>query len=203
VYKAGGEVIAPLVDFRVDAAINGKTQELTLWQDYVSRWLPLSRDINPAAATGVRIDPATGKLSFVPTVFTTRDGKPAAELKRKGNSLYTVLERTKTFGDMKEHWAKQEVELLASKLIIDGTAEGKFTPEASVTCAEFAVMLTRVLGLDAVAPVQAEFADAAVSDWYAEAVNTAAAAGLADGFETGGFRPMEGITREQAAVMAA
>ncbi len=201
--ETGGKLISVPVEFKVDMVINGRNLELTSWKEYVSRWLPLTQNVNPAAATGVRIDPATGKLSFVPAVFTQQDGKPAAELKRKGNSLYAVLELSKTFSDMKGHWAKPEVELLASKLVISGTAEDQYTPDALVTRAEFAAMLTRGLGLDPAAYSKTTFVDVAVSDWYAEAVSTAVEAGLADGFETGEFRPSEHITREQAAVMAA
>lgn len=201
--ETGGKLHGVPVEFKVDAVIDGRTVELTSWKEYVSRWLPLTQEVNPAVATGVRIDPGTGKLTFVPALFTQQGGKPAAELKRKGNSVYAVLELSKTFSDMKEHWAKQEMELLASKLVVSGTAEDQYTLDVLVTRAEFAAMLTRGLGLDPATYSNTTFVDVAASDWYAEAVYTAVEAGLAEGFETGEFRPSEQITREQAAVMAA
>lgn len=202
--ETGGKLNGVPVEFKVAAVIeDGKTVELTSWKEYISRWLPLTQEVNPAAATGVRIDPGTGRLTFVPAVFTQQGGKSAAELKRKGNSVYAVLELSKTFSDMKEHWAKQEVELLASKLVVSGTAEDQYTPDAVVSRAEFAAMLTRGLGVDPAVYSNTAFVDVAASDWYAEAVYTAVEAGLAEGFETGEFRPSEQITREQAAVMAA
>jgi hypothetical protein len=93
------------------------------------------------------------------------------------------------------------VELLASKLVINGTAKDQYTPDALVTRAEFAAMLTRGLVLDPVAYSYTAFVDIAASDWYAEAVYTAVEAGLAEGFETGEFRASKQISREQAALL--
>ena len=45
------------------------------------------------------------------------------------------------FSDMKDHWAKANVENLRSKGIIDGYEDGTFKPENTVTYGEFIKML--------------------------------------------------------------
>ena len=44
------------------------------------------------------------------------------------------------FSDMKDHWAKANVENLRSKGIIDGYEDGTFKPENTVTYGEFIKM---------------------------------------------------------------
>lgn len=77
---------------------------------------------------------------------------------------------------------------------------GGFSPDEALTRAQFAALLTRALALDP-APAAADFTDIPGDAWYAGAVGAAVQARLADGFETGEFRPGEVLTREQMSVM--
>src|SRR5690606_22554503 len=106
-------------------------------------------------------------------------------------------------GDMSEHWAKEQVELLASKLLLNGVNQDRFAPEQNVNRAEFASMLTRALGLGEQFNEGVMFSDIDAETWYAGEVGAAALSGLVSGFGDGKFRPAEQITREQLAVMAA
>ena len=54
-----------------------------------------------------------------------------------------------TFEDVKtDYWFYKEVETLYNIGIVDGTDEHKFSPDAPVTRAEFAVMAARFANLD-------------------------------------------------------
>lgn len=49
------------------------------------------------------------------------------------------------FTDISKSWARREIELLARNGIASGASKGKFNPKASITRAEFSVMLARVM----------------------------------------------------------
>ncbi|WP_171056284.1 S-layer homology domain-containing protein [Paenibacillus sinopodophylli] len=192
------------IDFTVSAIGNGKSIELNQFGSvYVDRSIVLSTAVNDKQATVVLYDPLTGAFSFVPALFEKQaDGSTKVTFKRNGNSIYTVLSSAKTFNDVSTHWAKADIELLASKLVVNGVTESNFAPNSQITRAEFAALLVRSLGLPADA-ASASFADVKSSDWFAGAVAAAAKAKLVDGFSDNSFKPNDTITREQMAVMIA
>ncbi|WP_141335415.1 S-layer homology domain-containing protein [Paenibacillus sp. tmac-D7] len=195
--QLGGSVLAQPVDFNiVGVGKDGKTAAPDFGSHYLSRVLPLSGSKNLSRATGVLYNPATGKLSFVPTLFTDKQ----ATLKRNGSSLYAVIQLDKSFADISGHWAQPYVELLANKLVVDGVTDTSFQPERSITRAEFAALVVRALGLEPSGSA-GSFQDVAASDWFAGVVGTAAAAKLIDGYEDGTFRPNATINREELAAM--
>ncbi|WP_074106680.1 glycosyl hydrolase [Paenibacillus helianthi] len=111
-------------------------------------------------------------------------------------NLYTFTE----FSDLSGHWAKEDIELLADKLLVKGDGGRQFAPGRLTTRAEFTVIITRALGLSASStPVQ--FTDVPETKWYAEPIRTAAQAGLITGYSDGTFQPDTQITREQMAVL--
>ena len=107
----------------------------------------------------------------------------------------------RTFADMKNDPARPAAEALASRGIVAGTGGGLFSPELTVTRAEFAAAEVQALGLPP-APA-AGFRDVPEKKWFAPYVNTAYAYGLCSGEGNGQFSPMHPVTVQEAAVMAA
>lgn len=118
-------------------------------------------------------------------------------------SKYTVMAYNKTFADIQEHWAKEDIELMAARWIARGMTETTFEPEGQVTRAQFAALLTRSLGIAEAKEGQSPFKDVASGDWFYGAVLAAYEAGLVKGYEDGTFRPDANITREEMATMVA
>lgn len=114
-------------------------------------------------------------------------------------SQYMIAENTKTFEDITQHWAKNEIEIMAARYIIKGVSDKNFMPQANVTRAQFAAFLSRALKLEKQSDQNA-FEDVQSSDWYANEVAKAAEAGLILGAD-GRFRPNDNITREEMALM--
>lgn len=194
--KLGATVLSAPVEFFVSiGASDGRTQEIHSFGMYVARSFTLSKSVNPLTATGVMYNPQTQTFTPVPTVFNGMEAK----ILRPGNSIYTVLENPKTFTDLAGHWAKAEIETLASKLIVNGMSASQYAPDQFITRAEFAALLVRALGLDEVEA--SGFTDVAGTDWFSGAVGAAQKARLIDGFEDGSFRPNATISREQMAAM--
>ncbi|GIP50281.1 hypothetical protein J53TS2_38720 [Paenibacillus sp. J53TS2] len=200
--QSGLQPISDPVDFNVtvESPTTGQSTSINdFGNTYVTRTIHLAPTSNNA--TGVLYNPGTGAFSFVPATFETNNGKTVATLKRNGNSIYAVIEYTKTFDDLSGHWAKADVELLASKLVVEGVSDDRFAPESQITRAEFASLLVRAMGISE--DNTSKFLDVKPSDWFAGAVNAAAKAGFVDGFEDGTFKPNANITREEMAVMIA
>lgn len=199
--QKSGSLLSPAFKFEITAEGNGKTIKLNNFgTTYVSRGIALDTTLDPRVSTGVRFDEASGELVFVPTYFTVTGNKALADMKRNGNSIYTVIHSDVTFNDIKGHWAQSDIELLASKLIVKGETSTRFAPEQQITRAEFAALLVRSLGLDAQGTA-VKFKDVKTSDWFYGAVAAATDAKIVNGLEDNSFHPLAPISREEMAVM--
>lgn len=178
---------------------NGNSVFMSAFNRYVTRSLPVGKEAVPQTATGVRWSEDSHTFTFVPTSFEKRDDEWIANMVRPGASIYAVIDRPATFADVRDHWAAADIELLASKLLVQGRGPDKFDPDATITRAEIAVLLVRALGLNESTETGA-FKDV-TSGWYSAAVNTAYRAGLLTGYQDGTFKPQQKITREELTVM--
>lgn len=101
------------------------------------------------------------------------------------------------FLDIENHWAKEEINFLAERGIVNGVGGEFFCPDNTVTRAEFAKMISEFLTCEI---KSASFIDVNDDEWYAEAVLKVASCGIMNG--TGEkFMPDENITREQMAAV--
>ena len=82
---------------------------------------------------------------------------------------------------------------------MSGVSGGRFAPDDTLTRAMLVQTLYAMEGRPASA--SAGFADVASGDWYASAVNWAAANGVVSGVSETGFGPNNALTREQLALI--
>ncbi|MCM3700092.1 choice-of-anchor I family protein [Paenibacillus macerans] len=195
------------VEFKVVLlTTDGQEREITdFGNTYLSRTIPLPDGVDSGSVTAVMYDKAAGKLVFVPAVKVMMDGKPALELKRPGNSLYTLVSGKKhRFADVNGHWAEQAIDELASKLLVEGVSETRFEPKREMTRAEFTALLVRGLGLTPTQEQEANvFSDVEPGNSLAGEIAAAVEFGLVTPDATGTFKPNERITRAEMAVMVA
>lgn len=113
----------------------------------------------------------------------------------------TIKYPDKTFADIENHINRAAIESLSARGIINGTSENTFSPDDTITRAEFATIVVKSLGV----PLKsnAEFNDVKEGDWFFEFVNTAYYYGIVIGTSTTQFNPDGIITREEAAVITA
>jgi len=101
------------------------------------------------------------------------------------------------FTDVTTDYAREAIERWADKGVIQGRSGRTFDPYATATRAEFAAMLTRIMGYQQMAPL-GTFTDIPNGQGENAYILRVAAAGV---FEKGGaFRPNDPITRVEAAV---
>ncbi len=116
-------------------------------------------------------------------------------------SLYAVGYNETYFDDVKDHWAKTNIEFLASREIVKGKSAVQFDPNGNVTRAEFVTMLVNCTDKDIAKSVSEGFDDVATGAWYFDDINWAVKEGIVKGYGNGRFGPNDVITREQMAVM--
>lgn len=118
-----------------------------------------------------------------------------------GSGTYEVLEGDVHFKDTQKHWAKLQIETLASRSIIQGKSESEFKTSAPITRAEFAVLLTRALNLST-SEYKGIFKDVPKSkSWAYRGVEAAYQAGIVNGISPTKFNPDAFITRQEIATM--
>ena len=96
-------------------------------------------------------------------------------------------------------WYKDAVQYAYDSGLMTGVSANEFAPEQTTTRAMIVSMLARLEGVESAE--SAGFTDVAANDWYATAVNWAAASGITSGTGDGNFSPNTAITREQLAAI--
>jgi hypothetical protein len=133
------------------------------------------------------LDTATGTLVFKVNHF----------------SQYAVGYAPATFKDTSASFAKSYITYLAARNMINGIAEGQFSPDAQITRADFTLILARMAGVKLEAYKSSSFRDVKADSYYAQSVQWAAENGLTSGVSEGMFAPEAPISREQMVTMLA
>lgn len=93
------------------------------------------------------------------------------------------------------HWAAQAIHQVSTSGIMKGYADGSFKPNQTITRAEMATILSRLVKNAQENAVT--FSDIA-GHWAQAAVEMTARAGIITGYEDGTFRPNQSLTRAEA-----
>ncbi|MGI2296704.1 bacterial Ig-like domain-containing protein [Paenibacillus sp. GXUN7292] len=139
---------------------------------------------NTTAVASGRYDPISGEVSFT----AVRVG------------IFKLIFAPKTFADLQQTpWAKRDIEVMASKDIINGMSEEHFAPEAAIKRADFVRLIVRALQLTGAAADA--FADVKQTDYYYEDIAIAKQLGIIAGKGNNSFDPRGVITREEMFVI--
>ena len=131
--------------------------------------------------------------------FTMPSGKVTVEASFVREGGQTQTPQT-TFADVPASaWYYNAVEYVYENGLMSGVSGGRFAPDDTLTRAMLVQTLYAMEGRPASA--SAGFADVASGDWYASAVNWAAANGVVSGVSETGFGPNNALTREQLALI--
>ena len=129
-----------------------------------------------------------------PNGFITR-AEAAAMLSRLLNEENTSSSAKPAFIDTPSKWYNNAINAVVARGIMRGYSDGRFKPNAPITRAEFAQMISAIdakpFGTAPFADVKGHWAEAAIGKEYA--------AGRISGYPNGTFRPDAPITRAEAA----
>jgi S-layer homology domain len=190
------EALSPVYEFNVTATGNGKTVTLDKFNSYVTRSILIENAINKNEVTALRIN-ADGTYTVLPTLIHGN----VAIIKSKTNSSYVLVTNKVTFEDTKNLWNKDEVHLMASKLLVKGKAEGQFKPQDSISRVELAVLLTRALSITSTKTYNNRFSDVKGTEWFTNEFMASVEAGIIKGRTATTFDPNAPVSRQEAAAM--
>lgn len=200
--KGEYSIVAPPVDFKVTCTYGEKKVEVSRFNNYVERTIPIPDGVDPHKITTGVVQNSDGTVTHVPTKIVVIDGKYYAKINCLTNSTYFVIWHPKNFKDVERHWARDSVNEIGARLVINGVDANNFAPDRDITRAEFAAIAGRALGLKAGSTTN-QFSDVQESDWFCGVVGAAYAFGIVSGYEDGAFRPDQAISREEAMAMIA
>ncbi|MDO7907689.1 S-layer homology domain-containing protein [Paenibacillus sp. JX-17] len=153
----------------------------------------------PQPAAPVPTVPSVPSVPSVPTVkvnpFQSSAVSQDAVLKAVKDAAAAANHMNKTFSDTAGHWGGSTIQTAMKLRIVDGYADGAFRPNASVTRAEYAAMISRAFGL-ASSPASGTFKDVR-SNWAAGYIGALAEKGIIGGYADGSFKPDAAITRAE------
>lgn len=201
--KNNYQVVVKPVTFEITCTSGNKTVEVSKLNGYVERTIAIPDGVDPSKITTGVVLNADGTFSHVPTTIVIKDGKYYAKINSLTNSTYSVIWGLKTFTDVESHWAKDAVNDMGSRLVVNGVGDGKFEPDRDITRAEFAAIVVKGLGLMRPGTGKDSFKDVTKDAWYYDAVSIAFGYGIINGYGGGKFGPADKITREQAMAMIA
>ncbi|WP_196426699.1 S-layer homology domain-containing protein [Lysinibacillus cavernae] len=147
-----------------------------------------------------------GDGGYIPTPEQGSNPKPTPEIPVKPE-IPTEPEvpvqpiPTITFSDISTHWAKEMIEDMAPRGIINGYPDGTFRPNDSIQRQHVAILFTRALEL-VPRREKTTFNDVEPSHPYYEAIMKLQQAGIIDG-SNGSFHPSDSLTRAQMAKIIA
>ena len=200
--KNSYQLVVKPVAFEITCTSGDTTVAVSRFNGYVERTIAIPDGIDPGKITTGIVLNADGTFSHVPTQIVMLGGKYYAKINSLTNSTYSVVYNPVIFTDMANHWAKDAVNDMGSRMVVTGIGGGLYEPERSITRAEFAAIVVRALGLQK-GSMESAFGDVALTDWFNGYVDTATAYGLIRGYDSGKFGPNDTITREQAMTILA
>lgn len=105
--------------------------------------------------------------------------------------------------DIQGHWAEEALQSFADDGYLAGDGKGHYTPNATMTRAQFATVLNRLTGLTEESAAISNYTDISASDWHYHELAKALAAGYMSGSSQTTMSPNAPVTRQQAFTMLA
>ena len=117
------------------------------------------------------------------------------------SSIAAVPASAKTFSDVpSNHWAYTVIDEISNENIMVGVGDGLFSPNATLTRAEYAAILCNLAPDKSNGRFEANFDDVTTDVWYADAAEWAVTNGIIEAVD-GKFNPSGLVTRELMADM--
>ncbi len=173
-------------------------------------------DLKGGTATiGIPYTPkSTEKTGNLYGVYVDKNGNPQLLINssyengkvifaRNSLSVYGIGDKTPIpdFTDTTNHWAKGNIDFVASRSLITGTTPTTFSPDVAITRATFLMALGKLSGADVSGYKKSSFTDVKDTNPAMPYIEWAVKKGIVQGIGNNQFGHDQKITREQMAVM--
>jgi hypothetical protein len=175
----------------------GQTVAIFYYDEVKKAWVEVKGSKINGNRISVEVDHFT---KFAVLVVDVKTGLPVLEPSTDTTTNPTTEVK---FSDIAKHWAEASIKQAVISGIVKGYTDGTFRPNATVTRAEFAVMLMNALKPQGNG-AELKFTDnVKIGAWAQKAVAQAVQADIIKGNKDGSFRPNAEVTRAEMAVMIA
>ena len=116
---------------------------------------------------------ADGTEEIVKNSLPTEDG---IQLTVNGGATVKIVDNSKDFADTRNHWAKDAIDFVSARGLLNGTSANTFSPNAPTTRAQLWTVLARQADADLIGG----------ATWYENAQNWAKEKGISDGTNPNG-----------------
>ena len=191
------QVVVKPIDFEISCTSGSKTVDVSKFNGYVERTVAIPDGVDPSKITTGIVLNADGTFSHVPTTIIVIGGKYYAKINSLTNSTYSIIWSPKKFADAENNWAKDAINDMGSRLVINGIDDNTFAPSRDITRAEVASIVVKGMGLMRTGTGKDVYKDVSKTDWYYDAVSIANDYGLIKGTGKDKFEPNRKITRQE------
>ncbi|MFD5018369.1 immunoglobulin-like domain-containing protein [Paenibacillus sp. NPDC058367] len=181
------------VKFYIEASYKNQTRSVSSqgWGEYT---LPVPEGMK--ITTGVLYK--DGEIYHQPTYVNIENGRYYARINSLETGVFGLIWNPEEFQDVERHWSKQDVNVMGSRLVANGTSDTVYEPQRAITRAEFTAMMVRALGIVNYDERSVSFSDVPAHVWYEREMEVAIEYGLIAGYPDDTFRPNNSITRQEA-----
>jgi hypothetical protein len=118
-----------------------------------------------------------------------------------GDGKFYFKEIDSIFTDIKDHWARENIEFAYIHDLFKGIGNDLFGPDMKMTRSMFVTVLGRLHGIDPSAYNKSSFNDVEADTWYSSYVQWASKNKIVLGVGNGNFEPDREITRQEMCVI--
>ncbi|QJD87140.1 S-layer homology domain-containing protein [Cohnella herbarum] len=192
-----GKAITLTLKFDASKVKSGQTVAIFYYDETKKTWVKVEGGKIKGDRISADVDHFT---KFAVLVVDEKTGKPVGET---ATTEPTDTNAEVKLSDISGHWAEANIKQAVKQGIVKGYTDGTFKPNATVTRAEFAVMLNNALKPTGKGSELSFSDNAKIGAWAQEAIAQAVRASIIKGFSDGTFRPNAPLTRaEMAAIVA-
>lgn len=182
---------------QVDAALASETFESD-FEALESALAKAVKDVEGSGSTGGNGSTGGGGRGSGSSGGNSSSGTP---IRVDNDIVQPPIAETETFHDLAGYdWAKDAIETLYGKNIVNGVGSGQFQPAGQTTREQFVKMFVQLAGAEVLVADQS-FSDVDSNAWYASYLTTAKQMGIIEGRPDGSFGVGEPITRQDVMVM--
>ncbi len=150
---------------------------------------------NPAAGTVAILVKEDGSEEIIKTSVA---GESGVFVTLQDGDKVKIVDNSKDYADVSDsYWGTEAVDFVSSREMMNGVGNDSFAPDSNLTRGMIAQVLYNLE--DAPEAGSDAFGDVEAGQWYADAVNWAAANDIVSGYDDSTFGPQKDITREQMA----
>ncbi|MEZ0537435.1 glycosyl hydrolase 53 family protein [Caldicellulosiruptoraceae bacterium PP1] len=176
-----------------------ETNKISQFDKAITITIPLEKQDTDSQYLTILSISDDGKMEIIPNAIYNKENQ-SVTFKTHHFSKFAIIKRYKTFEDIKNiEWAKQAIEVLCSKGIIDNYDNDKFLPDNLITRSEFVSMLVKAFGF--YSNFEGNFVDVDKDNNYYDYIGIAKKIGLINGIGNNKFNPNAPIKREDIAVL--